>query len=77
MSHLSLDDFEWEEEGFDTWHLVHKNYMLTIAAVRSFNGWHVSVLADSCQHKPLHVDTLDAAKVLAQITANQHMEQLS
>lgn len=74
MGHLSLDDFEWYEEGFDTWYLMHKVYSVTIASVRNFNGWHVAVLKDDCQHTPLHVDTLDAAKAMARIIATQHME---
>lgn len=74
---LSLDDFEWHEEGFDDWHLTHKVYAVTIARLHNFNGWRVQVLHDPCQHEPLHVDSLDAAKALAQITANQYMEQYS
>ena len=74
---LSLDDFEWIEEGFDSWHLMHKVYSVTIASVVNFNGWHVKVLHDPCQHEPLHVDSLDAAKVMAQIIATPYMEQYS
>jgi hypothetical protein len=74
---LSLDDFEWVEEGFDTWHLMHKVYSVTIAAVLNFNGWHVKVLNDPSMREPLHVDSLDAAKAMAQIIATQYMEKYS
>lgn len=74
---LSLDDFEWVEDGFDTWHLMHKVYAVTIAAVVNFNGWHVKVLNDPSIKEPLHVDSLDAAKVMAQIIATPYMEQYS
>jgi hypothetical protein len=74
---LSLDDFEWVEEGFDTWYLIHKTYSVTIAAVRNFNGWHVKVLNDPSMREPLHVDSLDAAKAMAQIIATQYMEKYS
>ena len=77
MSYLSLDDFEWDEVDFDRWHLRHKTFAVSIAAIRNFNGWHVSVLLDDSQNAPLHVDTLDAAKALAQITANLYMEKYS
>lgn len=77
MSHLSLDDFEWVEEGFDSWHLTHKSYSVTIAAIHNFNGWLVKVLDDPSMKDPLHVDTLDAAKALAQIIATQYMEKYS
>jgi len=77
MSYLSLDDFEWDEVDFDLWHLRHKTFAVTIASIRNFNGWHVSVLLDDSQKAPLHVDTLDAAKALAQITANLYMEKYS
>jgi ABC-type histidine transport system ATPase subunit len=77
MSYLSLDDFEWDEVDFDLWHLRHKTFAVTIAVIRNFNGWHVCVLLDDSQNAPLHVDTLDAAKALAQITANLYMEKYS
>jgi hypothetical protein len=74
---LSLDDFEWVEEGFDTWRLMHKVYSVTIAVVLNFNGWHVKVLNDPSMREPLHVDSLDAAKAMAQIIATQYMEKYS
>jgi hypothetical protein len=75
MSHLSLDDFEWVEAGFDNWSLMHKTRNFTIALINNFNGWHVQVLFDASQKAPLHVDSLDAAKALAQMTAAPNMEQ--
>lgn len=77
MPHLSLDDFEWTEESFDYWHLRHKMYSITIAAVRNYNGWRVQVLDDPSTKDPLHVDTLDAAKALAQMIATTYMEKYS
>ena len=74
---LSLDDFEWVEEGFDSWHLMHRTYSVTIASVVNFNGWHVKVLNDPSMKDPLHIDSLDAAKALAQIIATPYMEQYS
>lgn len=74
MNPLSLDDFEWVEGSFDSWHLTHKTYSVTIAAIRNFNGWHVTVLNDPSTKDPLHVDTLDAAKALAQMIATPYME---
>ena len=75
MSHLSLDDFEWVEYEFDRWELVHKEYAFAIAAAIYFAGWQVHVLFDVCNMTPLHVDTLDAAQAVAQITAAQHTEK--
>ena len=74
---LSLDDFEWVEEGFDSWHLTHKVYAVTIAAIVNFNGWRVKVLDDPSMREPLHVDSLDAAKALAQLIATPYMENYS
>lgn len=75
MSRLSLDDFVWEEQGFDLWMLEHREYDMAIAAIHNFNGWHVKVLHDPSMKAPLHVDSLDAAKALAAITAAPYMEQ--
>jgi hypothetical protein len=75
MSHLSLDDFEWVEGGFDCWDFMHKTHNFTIAVIRNFNGWHVQVLFDASRETPLHVDSLDAAKALAQMTAAPNMEK--
>ena len=56
---------------------MHKTYAVTIAAVVNFNGWHVKVLNDPSMKDPLHIDSLDAAKALAQIIATPYMEQYS
>lgn len=72
---LGLDDFEWFECGFDRWELGYKTHVFIIAVVTHSNGWNVQVLFDDSQHTPLHVDSLDAAKALAQITAVQYMER--
>lgn len=77
MSRLSLDDFEWVEEGFDTWHLTHKDYAVPIAAIRNFNGWLLQVLFDASHKTPIEVDSFDAAKSVAAIIANQYMEKYS
>lgn len=77
MSHLSLDDFEWVEEGFDNHLLVHKKRAMTIAAVRHFNGWYVQVLGappPGSQQIAEHIDNLEAAKTIAMIHVNQNME---
>jgi hypothetical protein len=66
---MTIDDFEWVEEGFDTWYLMHKTREMTLAAVKHFNGWYIHVL------KPLRgteqiaeqVDNLEAAKAIAMI----------
>lgn len=72
---LSLDDFEWVERGFDLWGLQHKTFSsVVIASITNFNGWHVKVLNDPSTREPLHIDTLDAAKAMAQIIATQYME---
>lgn len=75
MNRLSLDDFEWVEEGFDKWNLVHKTHEFKIAVLNTFNGWHVQVLYDESQRNPIHVDSFDAAQAIAQITAVQYMEE--
>ena len=78
MSRLSLDDFEWVETGFDRHDFTHKDRDFTIACITHYNGWHVRVLFDETSQRyssdPLIVDTLDAAKAVVAIIANQHME---
>jgi hypothetical protein len=54
---------------------MHKTYEFTISIISNFNGWRVSVLLDDSQRNSLHVDSLDAAKAIAQITAAQYMEK--
>jgi hypothetical protein len=71
---MTIDDFEWVEEGFDTWYLVHKQRELTIAKLASFNGWNVIVLKVYTRNNPLVVESFDAAKAIATITAINNME---
>lgn len=75
MARLSLDDFEWDEKSFDLWFLESKTHDMQIASIQNFNGWHIRVLHDNSMRKPLHVDTLDAAKALAQMIATPYMEK--
>jgi hypothetical protein len=71
---VTIDDFEWVEEGFDTWLLVHKTREMTIAKLASFNGWNVIVLGVHSRKDPLVVESFDAAKAIATITAINNME---
>jgi hypothetical protein len=71
---MTIDDFEWVEEGFDAWLLVHKQRDLTIAKLYSFNGWNVMVLKVYSRNNPLVVESFDAAKAIATITAINNME---
>ena len=71
---MTIDDFEWVEDGFDTWFLVHKQRDLTIARLHSFNGWNVFVLRVHPRDNPLVVESFDAAKAIATITAINNME---
>jgi hypothetical protein len=73
---MTLDDFEWDEYGFDMHQLIHKKRQLTIAVIKNFNGWYIHVLdaprAGSRQIAE-NIDNLEAAKVIAAIYVNQHM----
>ncbi len=71
---MTIDDFEWVEEGFDTWFLVHKQREMTIARLQAFNGWNVIVLKVHSFDNPLVVESFDAAKTIATITAINNME---
>jgi hypothetical protein len=71
---MTIDDFEWIEAGFDTWHLVHKRRDMTIARLQAFNGWNVLVLGVYSLKNPLVVESFDAAKTIATITASNNME---
>lgn len=71
---MTIDDFEWVEEGFDTWFLIHKQRDMTIARLQAFNGWNVVVLGVYTTQKPLVVGSFDAAKAVATITATNNME---
>jgi len=71
---MTIDDFEWVEEGFDTWFLVHKQREMTIARLQAFNGWNVIVRNVYSSNNPLVVESFDAAKAIATITAINNME---
>jgi hypothetical protein len=71
---MTIDDFEWVEEGFDTWFLVHKRHDLTIARLQAYNGWNVLVLGVHSGKDPLVIESFDAAKAIATITAINNME---
>lgn len=72
---MTLDDFEWVEEGFDVHVLVHKTREMTIAVVKHFNGWYIQVLKTPRGTEQIaeHIDNLEAAKTIAMIHVNQHM----
>jgi hypothetical protein len=71
---VTIDDFEWVEKGFDTWLLVHKRHDMTIARLQSYEGWNVIVLGVYSRIDPLVVESFDAAKAVATITAINNME---
>lgn len=73
---MTLDDFEWVEEGFDTHILVHKEREMTIAAVKNFNGWYIHVLKPPRGTEQIaeHIDNLETAKVITAIHVNQYMD---
>lgn len=72
---MTLDDFEWVEEGFDVYILAHKTREFTAAVIKNFNGWyiHVNTYPKGAEQVAEHIDTLEAAKVIAAIHVNQHM----
>jgi hypothetical protein len=73
---MTLDDFEWEEYGFDMHQLIHKKCQLTIAVIKNFNGWYIHVLKAPSGTDQIaeHIDNLETAKVIAAIHVNQYME---
>jgi hypothetical protein len=73
---MTLDDFEWVEEGFDEYNLTHKVHELTIASVRHFGGWKVWVLLvpPGTAQVGDTIDNFEAAKTIAMIHVNQYME---
>ena len=71
---MTIDDFEWVEEGFDTWYFRHKVRDFTVARLQSFNGWNVIVSGVYTTNNPLVVDSFDAAKALATLTVANNME---
>jgi hypothetical protein len=73
---MTIDDFEWEEYGFDMHQLIHKKRQLTIAVIKHFNGWYIHVLKAPSGTEQIteNIDNLEAAKVIAAIHVNQYME---
>lgn len=74
---MTLDDFEWVERGFDNYLLMLKGYEFPVAHINNFNGWKVQVWKESTRDGPLVENALDldAAKAVALIYANKHMEK--
>jgi hypothetical protein len=72
---MTLDDFEWVEDGFDVHLLVHREREMTIAVIKNFKGWYIQVLKSprSTEEIAEHVDNLETAKVIAAINVNQYM----
>jgi hypothetical protein len=73
---MTIDDFEWVEDGFDVHVLIHKTREMTIAVVKHFNGWYIHVLKPPRGTEQIaeQVDNLEAAKTIAMIHVNQYME---
>jgi hypothetical protein len=76
---MTIDDFEWVEEGFDIHLLVHKTHDLTIAVIKNFNGWYVHVRKSTSGVDEIGdgIASLEAAKVVAMIHVNQNMKGYS
>lgn len=71
---MTIDDFEWVEEGFDSHILIHKTREMAIAVIKNFNGWYVQVLnSPRAEQIAENIDNLETAKVIAAIHVNQHM----
>jgi hypothetical protein len=71
---MTIDDFEWVEEGFDTWFLIHKKREMTLARLQSYKGWNVLVLGVYTAKDALVVESFDAAKTIATLAATNNME---
>lgn len=74
---MTLDDFEWVEDGFDYHILIHKTHELTVAVIKHFSGWYVHVLKPQMGTEVIaeHIDSLEAAKTITMIHVNQYMER--
>jgi len=72
---VTIDDFEWVEEGFDVHILVHKTREMPLAVIKHFNGWYIHVLKPPRGTEQIaeQVDNLEAAKTIAMIHVNQYM----
>jgi hypothetical protein len=73
---MTIDDFEWVEEGFDSHILVHKTREMTLAAIKNFNGWYIHALKPPRGVETIaeHIDNFEAAKVIAMLYVNQNMK---
>lgn len=73
---MTIDDFEWVEEGFDVYILIHKTREFTAAVIKNFNGWYIQVntYPRGAEQVAEHIDNLEAAKAIAAIHVNQYME---
>jgi hypothetical protein len=73
---MTIDDFEWVEDGFDSHLLIHKTREMVIASIKNFSGWYVLALKPPRGAEKIaeHIDNLEAAKVIAMIHVNQNME---
>ena len=73
---MTIDDFEWEQRGFDEYVLVHKEREMPIVGIKNFNGWYIHVLKPpkGVEQIAEHIDNLEAAKVVAMIYVSQNME---
>jgi hypothetical protein len=73
---MTIDDFEWVEEGFDSYVLVHKTREMTLATIKNFNGWYIHALepARGVAKIAEHIDNFEAARVIATIYVIQNME---
>ena len=74
---MTIDDFEWGEHGFDIHYLTHKWVDFNVARIATFNGWNVHVWNEEPIGQPVveHVADLEAAKAIAVLYANKHMEK--
>jgi len=72
---MTIDDFEWVEQGFDEYTLMHKTHELTLAAIRHFGGWKLWVLlpVKGTTQIAETIDNLEAAKAIAMIHVSQNM----
>ena len=73
MIQHNIDEYEWVEEEFDKWFLMHKQRDFAIALVKHFNGWTVQL----AEEEPLSmtVDSFEAAKTIAMINATTNFER--
>ncbi|MFM7008059.1 MAG: hypothetical protein ACKO0Z_01795 [Betaproteobacteria bacterium] len=76
---LTIDDFEWVQDGFDVYVLTHKVKDFPVGRITNFNGWVVNVWKANRRDSPLVANALDldAAKMVGTLHAAQHMEEYS